>query len=356
MGKTLVYLVLACVLGFGVYFFLIRNNDELYQSNEANFSIRDTASIGKIFLVDNDGQSILLQRQPNHSWSLNKEFTAMPIQMLNILTCLKLQTAHSPVSQKDMDRVVKLLAGLATKVEVYDLEGKKIRSFYVAGQGPNYHGSFMIIENAKQPYLVEIPGYDGYLTPRFTTDLNDWRSRMVFDIPTDSLKQVSIHYPLEPLNSFSIQNAVKAPIVTVDEQLKPVLGNLNLNRAKAYLTFFSEINAESYMNGTIGMDSMIRNARIRCNMNIEKKSGQKIYLDIYWIDANDRIVDMSDQTSTDSTHRPMDVERMYAINKNTHDTLLIQARTFEKFFKRSYEFYQDEVAPKPAPKPKPPFR
>ncbi len=87
----------------------------------------------------------------------------------------------------------------------------KMRSFYVAGQGPNYHGSYMILENADKPYLVEIQGFDGYLSPRYSTDLNEWRSRAVFALAPKDIRSIRVEYPSEMLNSFTIENASTKP-------------------------------------------------------------------------------------------------------------------------------------------------
>lgn len=362
MGKTLIYFLLALILGVGVYFFVLRNNEDLYQEAEANFTIRDTASVGKIFLVQNNGESILLERGAENVWMVNKKYPAMPVQILNILTCMKMQTAHAPVGEKEHDRVIKLLAGLSTKVEVYNREGQKIRSFYVAGQGANYHGSYMILEHAQQPYLVEIVGFQGYLTPRYTTDLNDWRSREVFHVLADSIKSISVQYPSEMLNSFTINNSGASPQLEYDPQLKAIFTQMNMTRVKSYLDFFKEINAESFLNGVEGMDSTIRKSKLRCTMTLTKKSGVTTTLDIYWIDINKYRKDLSDQTTSDSTKRPMNVDRLYAVNQTSHDTILIQARTFEPLFRRSYEFYQAEDAeapqqkPQARPAPRPPYK
>ena len=341
MGKLLVYITILCVLGFGVYYFLIRDQEGLYQEKEANFTFRDTSAIVKIFLVDNDGKSILVERGLDNQWVLNQKYPALSVQILNILTCLRMQAAFMPVGEREHDRVVKLLAGLGTKVEVYDRGGNKMRVFYVAGQGPNYHGSYMILENAKRPYLVEIQGFEGYLTPRYSTDFNDWRSRRVFDLPADSIQSVSIQYPQEPLSSFTIKNTQGKPEIMFDPALKSSLLDLNVQRANDYLNFFRQINAEGYLNGSENLDSVIRNSKMRCKMSVVNKSGQAVVLDVYWIDQAKY---NGAQTSTDPTNRPTDVDRLYAVNLTSRDTLLIQMRTFEKFFRRNYEFYQREEA------------
>lgn len=349
MKKTLVYIAILAIMGFGVYWFFFRNSDNLYQSKDADFGYRDTAAIGKIFLAETDGQSILLERGSDNSWTVNKQYPAMRIQVLNILTCLNKQTALVPVPERDYERVIKMLAGLGVKVELYNREGEKVRCFYVAGQGPNYHGSYMLMEGSQQPYLVEIRGFEGYLTPRYSTDLADWRSRVIFDAADHEIQSFSVDYPDEPLNSFSIDNSSKPARIKIDAGLSESMKEVHQGRINIFLTLFRNINAEGYLNGAEHLDSVIAHAKLRAHVNMVLKSGLKKQLDFYWIDEKDPFENLRDQTSTDPTNRPTDVERMYMVDVPAKDTILVQRLSFEKFFRKAYEFYMG--APEPVKSP-----
>lgn len=334
MGKTIIYIVLFGILGFGVYHFFFKNAENLYAEKEASFTFRDTASIGKIFLVDNEGQSILLERKSGNNWTLNKQYQAMPIQIVNILTCLKLQTALKPVADYEHDRVVKLLAGMSTKVEVYNLKNEKIGSFFVAGQGPNYHGSYMIQEGASKAYLVEIPGFDGYLTPRYTVDIYDWRSRAMINLPMDSIYKIDLQYrqPSTLKESFVITNGKGVPILSLNEHYKPNKDSLNVRRVLTYLGLFKDINAEGILNGTQGLDSLFHTASLKCRLEVQSASLQQKIYDIYWLPAKSA-------ASIEVEGVLQDVERMYAIDVLHKDTLLIQNRTFDKLLRQASDFY-----------------
>ncbi len=335
MGKTLVYLVLLVVLGFGVYYFIFKENDALYNDKEAAFTFRDTAAIGRIFLVNTQGESILLDRKSPSLWQLNQHYIAMPIQIKNILTCLKLQSPLKPVADVDYDRVIKLLAGLGVKVELYNLKHEKIAAFTVAGQGPNYHGSYMLMEGASTPYLVEIPGFDGYLSPRFTVELNDWRSRAMIQWPTDSIAQIAVQYAAphqQDTYTFTLQNG--ALQCTTDAAFaKNNTKELNQRRAWEYLGFFKDINAEGFLNGSIGLDTAVANAKLRCNLFLKSKSGEEKNYNLYWIPTKN-------SSNVEIDGAPKDIERLYAIDLVNKDTLLVQARTFDKLLRKAHEFYE----------------
>lgn len=356
MNKTIVYIAVLAFLGFGVYYFLFRHSDGLYSERDANFTITDTGSVQRIFMVQNDGQSVLLERSAvPGKWTVNKKYDAMGVQVYNVLTCLYKQTAFAPVSEKDHDRVIKLLAGLAVKVEVYNKKGDKIRSFYVGGEGPNYHGSFMMMDGSTTPYLVEVPGFKGYLSPRFSTDIKDWRSRLVFNLTPDSIQSVKIDYAGEPLSSFVLKKDKEKIDVVLDPQMQGTVKNLNKHRTDDYITFFQNVNCEGYLNGSTDMSSDdIRKDNKRCSVALTSTSGHVDMVDFYWMDINKRSKNMNQDTTVQSNR--YDADRMYAINTVTNDTMLVQFRTFEKLFRRGYEFYSpdDKNEPvKPEPRPAP---
>jgi hypothetical protein len=338
MGKTLIYVAVLAILGFGVYYLLFRESEGgMYQEKDAYFTVRDTAAIGKIFMVDNEGNSVLLERKAN-DWTVNKRYAAMPVQVINVLTCLYKQTALTPVAERDYNTVIRLLSTQATKVEVYNREGKQLSVFYVGGQGPDFHGSYMLREGAKQPYLVEVPGFAGYLSPRFSTDINDWRSRLVFALPADSIRSIIVDYYDEPMSSYEVKNEGGKITVEADEQLSSVLKDLNEPKTRAYLDFFKLVNCEGYINGALDADSLISNAQRRCRMEVTSQAGVSKTLDIYWMDLNKRSKNIR-QSVTDERNRPTDIDRMYAVDLNARDTMIIQNNTFDVLLRRNYEFY-----------------
>ncbi len=78
MRKTLLYLVILALLGFAVYYFLIKTNtDSTFSSSEAGFTIKDTASVGKLYLAASNGDAMLVERTDS-GWIVNKQYKALP--------------------------------------------------------------------------------------------------------------------------------------------------------------------------------------------------------------------------------------------------------------------------------------
>ena len=161
MSKTLLYAAILAILGISIYFFIFKKNDSPYSTDEAGFKIKDTASIGKIFIAANDGQSITAERGKNGDWLLGDKKKALPSMVDLVLNTLSSQAPLYPVTKNAYENVVKTLSTDGIKVELYDRDNKKICAFYVGGSAVNGTGTNMLMEGAKTPYVVQTPAFTG---------------------------------------------------------------------------------------------------------------------------------------------------------------------------------------------------
>lgn len=332
MGKTIIYLLILAILGVGVYYFVLRERDPFVKS-EAAFNVKDTGRIGKIFLAKTNGESVTLQRTDS-GWVLNGTYKTRMSTLNGLLRTLEEQQPLYPVPENQHNSVIKALAGNSVKVELYDLKGKKINSFYVGHGAYNYSGTYMLQEGAKRPYIVQIPHFHGYLTPNYTTDFADWRDRTVINLPADQVKSFSIRYTEEPLNSFTIDYSEEKPKVTIDPNLN-FSSPLNERRAMVYRKYFTDIYAEGYLNGIEDMDSVIASVPKFCEMEVVANNGWKQQIDIFKMPLNKRSKNLATADEGD-----YDIDRFYGVINGGKDTVLLQAFTFDKFFRRAYEFYE----------------
>jgi len=352
MRKTILYLVVLVILAFGVYYFLFRSNDSNpYSIKEAGFTVKDTAAIGKLFIATSDGTSVTVVRTDS-GWVVNNTYKALPSTLNLILITLTQQAPLYPVTKNAVDNVIKGLSTDGTKVEVYGKDGKKMRVFYVGGGAVNNTGTNMLIEGAQTPYVVQVPGFNGYLTSRYTADMKYWRDRTVFNIPAEDIKSVAVHYALKPVNSFEIiRDNNDSLTIKADPALTRGLDGPNTRRAKVYLKYFTNVNCEGYLNGLSDMDTTLKTAAKQSSIDITDKRGQQHHMDIYWVALNKRSKNIS-ESSTDVPD-DYDADRLYAVINNGKDTVMIQQYAFRNIFHKAYEFFQKDgtgAQPQEAPK------
>lgn len=175
-----------------------------------NFKFKDTAAITRIFLADKDGHQSDLKRTKN-GWVVNDKYNCRGDAILNLLEVIKLVEVKMPVPKKIRESVLKYMTAQAIKVEIYTGD-KLVKQYYVGHETEDSEGSYMLLtdlesgDNFKDPYACFIPGFKGYLLPRYITDEKEWRDRLVMNYIPPKMKEVRVlHHKTAPDSSFSIE-------------------------------------------------------------------------------------------------------------------------------------------------------
>ncbi len=205
MKKNILYLlVLLVIVAFAIYLVKSKGSGSSLSDRVKDFSIEDTASISKVIITEKTGRILTLDKQENGIWVVNQNFRARKDVVGVLLETLKRVELKSPVNRTMRENVVKQIATSASKVQVYQ-DGKLRKVFYVGGATSDGTGTFMMLENAEDPFTVHIPGFDGYLSIRFNTDEKVWRDRELFRYSPENIDVIKIGYPQNPEASFMLK-------------------------------------------------------------------------------------------------------------------------------------------------------
>lgn len=340
MSKTILYLVILAILGFGVWFFLFSDKSSgLFRSSDAAFTIRDTASVGKIFLSHNGtGKSVTLERK-GEAWVVDQKYPALPSMIRSLLATLYLQEAKHPAGEESREGIIRNLAGAGIKVEVYDRSGGKMRSFFVGGELSGFTGTAMLMEGSERPYVVNIPGFEGYLTTRFTPEIRYWRDRVIFDIAPEQITRLSVRYAQEPLNSFTLTQQNGKLSVALDSGLS--LGKpLNETRTRSYLKFFTKVYAEAFLVDIPELDSIVRSMPQKGIVDVQGANGYHQTATILYYPRGER--DAANNPNPALFDENFSPDRYFALINGGVDTLSVPITSFEKIFRRGYEFFMED--------------
>jgi hypothetical protein len=211
-SSSLVILFLLILVGISIYIYRSKSTLSTVDEDSRNFKFKDTAAITRIFLADKDGKRSDIQRTKT-GWVVNGKYNCRSDAILNLLEAIKLTEVKMPVPKKKRETVIKYMAGQAIKVEIY--AGKElVKQFYVGYETEDSEGSYMLLtdvetgKNYKDPYVCFIPGFKGFLLPRFITNENEWRDRIVMNYIPPRMKQVRVqHFGTAPDSSFTIDLA-----------------------------------------------------------------------------------------------------------------------------------------------------
>lgn len=281
MNRTLILFLTLVVLGAGAYFLLGENKEGPVSSvvgADRNFSV-DQELVHKIFLADRNGNRTTLTRQSG-SWLYNDKYLAREDAVTNLLTVIDQIRMRRKPTEAAVPHMVEDLATRGIKVELYGEDDDLLKAYYIGGATNDERGTYIILEGAEQPYIAEIPGWEGNLRFRYNLTGDDWRDRTVFRLEPENITSVSLEYPKQQNKSFRIDYTDEPKIEPYYELTPTIQQPVKIGRLQAYRNNFAEIIASGYNNlsrdrGTI--TQQIPFAKI----TVTTKNGETQSLELY---------------------------------------------------------------------------
>lgn len=255
MKKNSSFLIIAILLllvGVSIYVYKSKSRSGSIDGDDRNFAVKDTASITKIFIANKDGRQSTIERKKN-GWVVNNKFNCRTDAMLNLLEAIRNVEVKMPVDKRGRKSVIKLMSSKALKVEIY-AGSELIKQYYVGHEAPDSEGSYMLLtdvdngENYDDPYICFIPGFVGYLSPRFITDENEWRDRLVINYIPPQMKRISVQHLDQPADSsFNIDLASSTSFKLSNSANSSL--PFDEVRMKQYLAYFQNVSYENLITG-----------------------------------------------------------------------------------------------------------
>ena len=323
MKRNLIYAAVVIVLGLCVYFFVIRKNNGTYSKSESDFSIKDTASVMQIVLTDLSGHKIDLARN-NDSWQLNGKYKARPETVRYLLQTLYQLEVVTPVAKSMYNNVVKEIAGSNVKVEIFGKDGKKIKGFYIGQPSQSYRGNFMLMEKSDVPFVVNIPGFNGFVSSRFTVEELEWRDRSVFAYDPEKIQKIEVQYPTMNDSSFTITRDNGKLSLSL---AKGSADGFNPEIASYYLKQFTVLTCESFIQDMTKKDSVLATTPV-CIIAVTDPAGTNT-LKVFYRPVTFR---SKMQFNYKGEELNFDPDKFYGVIENDKDLVVIQSFVFGKLF------------------------
>jgi hypothetical protein len=299
-----------------------------------DFAVKDTASITKIFLADKQNRTVLLERRDNH-WTANGEHKARRDLTNLLLETFARMEVSAPVPQAKMDYVLRSISSNSIKCEIYQND-KLSKTYYVGGVTEDNTGTYMIMENSSEPFVLHIPGFSGYLTVRYTADINEWRERIVFNYNVNDIHRVSVRYPGEIHESFI---AIQKPgnnyeLRTIDN--KKVDFPFDTLLVKTFISKCKFLGFEAFIRDELNqhiIDSLSKEIPVAV-FSVEDINGEINTMTTYYRQNIDQFVD------DEGILYDYDLDRLYAVIREGKQAVLIQYYTLDPISYRLSYFKQ----------------
>ncbi|HLG03207.1 MAG TPA: hypothetical protein VI731_06405 [Bacteroidia bacterium] len=353
--RTILAFTTVLVLALITLYFYSKRDQTTIQRELSDFAYLDTAAITKIFLADKAKHEVTLTRVrgnagQNDHWMVNGKYPARPDAVRTLLTTIHDVSVRKPVGLKARETVIKQLMTGSTKIEIY--AGKKlVKQYYVGGETPDMMGTYMLLSdvsdpddivNSTEPFETEIKGFNGYLTPRYFTNLAEWRDRTVFNYYVPEIRSIRVENNLDANSSFIVTQAAGSKIFGLTDLLGRPLPFDTL-KLKQYISYFGRINFE-LIETTLKpstRDSIIR-SRPAFTIAVTDASNKKNEV-VMFRKKNDGI--MPEDTAA-TPPPPYDPDRMFALVNDRQDFVVVQYYVFGKLLP-SVDYFLPVRAAKP---------
>lgn len=333
MKRTLILLVIFLALGGVAAWYLMNPEDEKTSllAYERDFAVENTDRIYKIFLADRQGTTTTLERKDGY-WLYDGRYKVRPNAMDNLLDAIcRIQMKYKPPLAA-VDGMIKSLSTEGIKVELYDRQGKMIKTYYVGGSTADERGTYAIMDGVEQPYVVHIPSWEGNLRFRFNLRGEDWRDKTVLAYEPEDIQAVSIEYPLQKNKSFRLERDGKGFKVSPFYDVTPRINRpIREGAAEAFLTGFESQVAEAFENNNPGRDSITQLIPFSI-ITVTDAKGEEKEVRLFPIYPEQEI-----DLKTGAVIGSGDVERYFA-DCSCGDFFLVQHLLFRKIL-WAYEFF-----------------
>ncbi len=293
-----------------------------------DFSIEDTARIDRIFLVDKENTIADLKQKEDNRWYINDKYLAKKHSVNVLLKTFHRMTIKNPVARSAEKNILKQLATKSVKVEVYDGD-EILKTYYIGGVTQDQTGTYALLEGSQKPFVIEIPGFRGYLSSRFYTEEILWRTTRIFVYDETEIDEVAVEIRKKPQQSFKVKvkNAGNYELYNLEDKKAKVFDTLAVRR---FIKEFKFKHASRYMtNITDNQRDSIYNSPYFYQIDVDLKNGVSQSITLHTI---------PDEQQFDYDKDPMyQTDYLYgAADKKT--LVLIQTHIFAPLFKELDDF------------------
>lgn len=249
--KNVFYLLLFIAIAASIYYLSQnKSSGSLSATTLTDFAISDTAGIGR--MVIDDGRNVVdLKRGEGRFWTLDDMYIAMPHHIDIVLRTFHNVGVQSPVSKSSKAEVMKIILGDTRKVQIYDLQGEWLKTWYVGRSTQTNQGTYALLETPEgglstEPLIIEERGQRSYLTTRFHAIVKEWRWTGLFYYPELDFKQIKVETPIDPSQGYTIdvRSKIDGEFDIYNSKGEPI--DIPKANVASFLGSFKAINVEHF--------------------------------------------------------------------------------------------------------------
>lgn len=347
MKKNKKIIIVFLVLAIVAIALWVTRSPNTFRRSLSNFRLDDSTSVTRIFMSDKNNNTVLLTKQAPGKWIVNDKYPAQRLTVEMLLKTLVDIEVSSPVAKAAQDNIIRELAVNSVKVEIYQqvyrvtLFGlvqwwpheKLTKVYYVGGATPDNQGSFMLMEHSTEPYVVYLPGFRGFVSPRYSPIEKNWRDYNVFKTQITEISRVKVEIPESPDQSFEVRNNGNDRFTVYTLKNEQPLAGYDTLKLLNFLSGFRSLNYEALIND---MDKHRKDSILASTpfiiISLTDKKGESRTIKTY------HKAGPPGQMDPQGRALPYDLDRLYALVNDGQDFTLIQYFNFDKVLRPLHFF------------------
>lgn len=241
MKKNLIPFVTLILLSAVAVYLYLNNRSGTVKKELCDFAVKDTAAINKLFLADREGNRATLTRQPDNSWKVNNTYKAKSSAVATLLATINSLDVKSPVGKNLYNTTIKLMSSHSVKIEIYQHD-KLTKTYYVGHPTMDNTGTFMYLEGSSVPFIMWIPGFNGFLTSRYFADPLQWRDPAIFRFIPQRIVEVEVTSLKKPEYSFRLSRGADSSYAITLLSTNKILAPTEPIKIRNFLMKFQNTN------------------------------------------------------------------------------------------------------------------
>jgi hypothetical protein len=242
MKKTTWYIIGVIVLVLIAVMFYLQDEKNTLDPSLSDFSLAKNAHPDSIVLTQDSLVTRLSLRDGR--WVLNSALDARQNAVQHLFNVFRRLQVESPATEDSKKIILELIKQNPIHVKIFE-DQVKLKDYYIE-ESPNKQGpTYMLMSGSKEPFLMNLPGFEGDIASLYRADPDYWRNRMLFDYSGIDISKVEIYYPENKENSFKLIYNEKDKFVLRKAYTNENVESFNTSKAARYLSYFSNIRYDS---------------------------------------------------------------------------------------------------------------
>lgn len=354
MKKNRNYIIAVTILAIIALVLLFSNSKTTFKRSLSDFAVDDTSTVTKIFMSDKNNNTLTLSRKDAANWIVNNRYPAQKFNIQMILSTVLQLEVKSPIAHKMKEAIIKDMATNSVKVEIYQMKfrinifnrikffphEKLTKVYYVGPATQDNMGTFMVMENSSEPFIVALPGLRGFVSSRFSPIEKYWRDYSIFHKSIPEIAAVKVEFPMDPQGSFVVNNNRKRDIrlISLNDGLQ--INDYDTLKMMTFLSAFRNLNYEANLND---MDKVRKDSIIStvpwCEISVADTANKITSVKLFRKKA------APGETDDLGNAAPFDLDRLYILLNNGQDFALAQYFVLDKVLRPKSFFLKTASKP-----------